>query len=223
MRKTEPINELIRSLDTSSGQRSTRSLSGEIGALVQPLARNAGTGGTQQNSGATLQQNTSQLAQLQAVFQAHIDATAENTKALADRANTSSEGSSGAAAAGNIAKTVGGLITGGFSLNPIVSGLMKLFGGGGSNDAAPAPLVKFSLPTPVSVNAGVDRGGAGVAPVDYGQNGLPRSAAQPPTQVTVQVNAMDSQSFLDRSGDIANAVRRAMLESSALNDVVSEI
>jgi hypothetical protein len=38
----------------------------------------------------------------------------------------------------------------------------------------------------------------------------------------VQVQAMDSQSFLDHSSDIAQAVRQAMLQSSVLNDVVRE-
>ena len=43
-----------------------------------------------------------------------------------------------------------------------------------------------------------------------------------PAQITVQVQAMDSQSFLDHSADIAMAVRQAMLESSVLNDVIRE-
>jgi hypothetical protein len=43
-----------------------------------------------------------------------------------------------------------------------------------------------------------------------------------PTQITVQVQAMDSQSFLDHSNDIALAVRQAMLETSVLNDVIRE-
>jgi hypothetical protein len=34
---------------------------------------------------------------------------------------------------------------------------------------------------------------------------------------------MDSQSFLDRSNDIAAAVRKAMLETSTLNDVIREV
>ena len=41
-----------------------------------------------------------------------------------------------------------------------------------------------------------------------------------PSQITVQVQAMDSQSFLDHSSDIALAVRQAMLQSSVLNDVI---
>ena len=46
-------------------------------------------------------------------------------------------------------------------------------------------------------------------------------ATQP--QVTVNVNAMDAQSFLDRSEDIASAVRDAMLHMHPLNDVIGEL
>ena len=42
-------------------------------------------------------------------------------------------------------------------------------------------------------------------------------------QMIVQVQAMDSQSFLDHSDDIAQAVRQAMLQSSVLNDVIREV
>jgi hypothetical protein len=38
----------------------------------------------------------------------------------------------------------------------------------------------------------------------------------------VQVQAMDSRSFLDHSDEIARAVREAMLNAHALNDVVNE-
>ena len=44
-----------------------------------------------------------------------------------------------------------------------------------------------------------------------------------PTQVTVNVSAMDSQSFMDRSGDIASAVREAMLNLHPINDVVANL
>jgi hypothetical protein len=42
-------------------------------------------------------------------------------------------------------------------------------------------------------------------------------------QVHVHVSALDAQSFMDRSNDIAKAVKSAMLQSSSLNDVISEI
>jgi 2C-methyl-D-erythritol 2,4-cyclodiphosphate synthase len=41
--------------------------------------------------------------------------------------------------------------------------------------------------------------------------------------ITVQVNAMDSRSFLDHSDDIAHAVREAILSAHTLTDVVSEL
>jgi hypothetical protein len=44
-----------------------------------------------------------------------------------------------------------------------------------------------------------------------------------PAQVTIQVQALDSQSFLDHSDDIAMAVRQAMLETTVLNDVIRSV
>ena len=41
--------------------------------------------------------------------------------------------------------------------------------------------------------------------------------------ISIQVNAMDSRSFLDHSHDIALAVRDAMLNMNALNDVVNDL
>ena len=43
------------------------------------------------------------------------------------------------------------------------------------------------------------------------------------TQVTVNIHAMDSRSFLDRSQDIAQAVREAMLNMHSINDVVNDL
>jgi hypothetical protein len=50
-----------------------------------------------------------------------------------------------------------------------------------------------------------------------------RTTSQATSNVTVQVNAMDSRSFLDRSNDIAAAVRQAILSSHSINDVLSEL
>jgi hypothetical protein len=46
---------------------------------------------------------------------------------------------------------------------------------------------------------------------------------RPAPQITVNVQAMDARSFLDRSGDIAAAVREAMLNLNSINDVVNEL
>ena len=115
-----------------------------------------------------------------------------------------------------------GFLGPGLLLGPLISGVLKLFGGGGSSE--PPPLLKFQLPPAVNVHAGVSKGMPGTAfGVDSAQGGLPRPVVERAApQITVQVQAMDSQSFLDHSGDIARAVRQAMLESSILNDVVRE-
>ena len=50
--------------------------------------------------------------------------------------------------------------------------------------------------------------------MDSAQGGLPRSIGSgTPAQITIQVHALDSRSILDRSQEIAMAVRQAMLET----------
>ena len=108
------------------------------------------------------------------------------------------------------------------SLSPLLGGLLSLFGGGGQTLAAPTP---FMLPAPVQSQAGLTASAPGqVAPVSYGETGQPRAqSASASPQVTIQVNAMDSQSFLDHSDDIAMAVKQAILNSNSLNDVISDL
>ena len=86
----------------------------------------------------------------------------------------------------------------------------------------------------MNLNAGINEG-APTQPfaVDYASGGTPKtgtSSSGPGAgsgggsgQMIVQVQAMDSQSFLDHSDDIAQAVRQAMLQSSVLNDVIREV
>jgi hypothetical protein len=49
------------------------------------------------------------------------------------------------------------------------------------------------------------------------------NAAPAAPQIIVNVSAMDSQSFMDRSNDIASAVREAMLNLHPINDVVASL
>jgi hypothetical protein len=150
-----------------------------------------------------------QLRQLQAESQAA-------TASIRAGSRATSAGSSG----GSAGRTLLDVFGAGLGLSPLISGIAGLFGGGGDS-SAPAPLVRFALPPPVQVNAGVNESGGPAFAADNPQGGLPRPAPAA-AQITVQVQAMDSQSFLDHSGDIAMAVRQAMLESSVLNDVVRE-
>ncbi len=162
---------------------------------------------------------TTQLQQLQGASQVAAETTRANTVAVA----SSSVASKVANATHSAVSTgVAGSLVLGLGLSPLISAVARLFGGGSSS--APPALVKFALPDAVNASAGVSAAiPGGPFAVDYAQ-GAPRPVTRPadvvPAQVTVQVQALDSQSFLDHSNDIAMAVRQAMLESSVLNDVI---
>jgi hypothetical protein len=58
--------------------------------------------------------------------------------------------------------------------------------------------------------------------VDSAGSGASSSTSQGHS-ILVQVQAMDSQSFMDHSQQIAQAVRQAMLNSNSLNDVIQDL
>ena len=126
--------------------------------------------------------------------------------------------------ASTIGSAVENVLGFGAGIGSLISGLTSLFGSG--SDEAPAPLTPFLMPLSVNASAGISESEPGAFAVDSAQGGSPRAVPSPapaPPQITVQVQAMDSQSFLDHSDDIAMAVRQAMLQSSVLNDVIREV
>lgn len=158
-------------------------------------------------SGA-LSQAGQQIAQLQAAYQQQASLIQANTQAI--QGNTSAQ--SGRSALGTAGGIASGLLGGFGLLSPIISGIASLFGGGSS---APAPLPIYTPPPPVSISGTINS----AAP------STPAAPSQTTTsqQVTVNVNALDSQSFLDHSDDIANAVREAMLNMHPINGVIASI
>ncbi|MDP9114601.1 MAG: hypothetical protein M3O20_13110 [Acidobacteriota bacterium] len=135
-----------------------------------------------------------------------------------------SSGSSGGSTGSSILSTIGGVLSGGLGLASVVSGLAGLFGGGGDS-STPAALPTYTAPLPINIDAGFSEGGGGAYGVDSAQGGAPRAMTNSTqaAQITVQVQAMDSSSFLDHSQDIALAVRHAMLQSTVLNDVIRDV
>lgn len=123
----------------------------------------------------------------------------------------SSSGSTGGGIAGTILKTfLGGL------------GMVSLFKGlfdGGSEPVVP-PLVKYQPPAALNEETGYSAQ-QGFVPLSHDQSGAVRAPVSP--RVTVQVNALDSRSFLDHSDEIASAVREAVLHSHNLRDVLTEL
>jgi len=181
-----------------------------------------------QGTGSVRALNSGLLAQLPALIEATAAATGKETS-----------GGKAAPAAAKVAASALGVLGGGLTLLPVVGSLLRLFGAGQKEE--PAPLETFALPAPIRAEAGlspsgqtylIDRGaGDRIRPlsVPAAESGswtgtpAPRQAAGGGTAITVNVQAMDSQSFLDRREDIARAVREAMLQSHSLNDVVSEL
>jgi hypothetical protein len=157
-----------------------------------------------------------ELRQLQTVTQAAAESSRVNSRV------TGNWGSGGQ----STGKTLLGMFGAGLGLSPLLSGIASLFGGSEDNStpgSTAAPLVRFELPPSLQLDAGARESGGQTFAVDHSQGGLPRAVRSvAPAQITVQVQAMDSRSFLDHSADIAMAVRQAMLESSVLNDVVRE-
>ena len=181
---------------------------------------------------------TDALTQAAQVINAQTEATSANTDALGLQSQTKGSGSGGSSAASDAVSSVSQVLGGGLSLLPLISIFTSLFGGGQAQQ--PAPLVPYSMPPALNLQTTTND-----QQVTYGENGLPKTGAQASTnqpaagqqatsqpttgaapatqQITVQVQAMDSQSFLDHSNDIAQAVRQAMLNMNSLNDVVNDL
>ena len=149
----------------------------------------------------------------------------------------------GGLSAGSIASTI---LEGGLGIVPLITGLVGLFGGG---DSAPQPLEKYEMPSAISFTSALS--GNGLTAADFDQMGSPRpydsgadvQAGGPAsgnvtqvsgsvsgagggsisTPITVSVQTMDAQSFLDNSDQIAQAVRGAMLNLSSINDVINDM
>ncbi|HWB95681.1 MAG TPA: hypothetical protein VG672_03240 [Bryobacteraceae bacterium] len=156
----------------------------------------------------------SQLDALRSVSETQVEAISSNTAAVDQNTSSRSIGDTAASVAGSLAKNA-------LSMLPLVGMFASLFGGGGGSTETAAP-VKYTAPAPIQFE--------GSTSVTYA---APPSSASTPVastssstagpQVTIQVQAMDSRSFLDHSAEIAQAVREAMLNLHPLNDVVSDL
>jgi hypothetical protein len=170
-----------------------------------------------------LSQAGQEISLLRTAWQQQETLIAANTNAIQSNAG----GQSGGSTASSVLSDIFGGALG--VLSPVAKGILGLFGLGGNS--APAPLPVYVPPPPISIS-GIVRstsGGesgtatpAGPAPTPVSQ-GANVSQPAAPSQVTVNINAMDSQSFLDRSNDIASAVRLAMLNLHPINDVVADL
>jgi hypothetical protein len=109
-------------------------------------------------------------------------------------------------------------------LGSVVSSIFKLFGGGNSAKVLP-PLVEFKLPNPQSQTIYVNSGGSAAS----GSSVETPSAAATGTGIYTNAgqiagsNSSNGASLINQSTQIAQAVKNALLTSSSLNDVISEL
>jgi hypothetical protein len=195
-----------------------------------PSPPTIGVGVTSNNSdlGTSLSQAGQQIAQLQSAYQQQAALITANTQAIQGNTTAQSAHSALSTAGGVASSFLGGGALG--LLSPLISGIASLFGG----SSTPKPLPIYMPPPPVAISADLNsatpNSAAPSAPSSGGSNQAAPSAPSSggssqaaPTQVTVNVNAMDSQSFMDHSDDIANAVREAMLNMHPINGVVASL
>ena len=103
-----------------------------------------------------------------------------------------------------------------------LSGLLLFSGGGGEQEAV--PLTKFSFPDQTRTDLAASlRNDGQSSSVRTDAFGLTQAApvVQPSIQISIQ--ALDARSILDRSDDIAAALKQAMLSNHEINDNLNEI
>jgi hypothetical protein len=154
----------------------------------------------------SFQQLAASLGQSTTAQQTTISGLLENTKALT--LNTSAVEAQKASALSTAGSVASSFLGGGLGISPLLTGLFSLLGLGSQTQNI-TPQIRYAAPPSVNLTGAI--GGEAATGSSGGQ------------QVNIQVSAMDSKSFLDHSEDIAQAVRRAILNSSSLNDVIADL
>ena len=200
---------------------------GRSAAEVNPAApanpENGGSDAVSQLS-RELEALRRQLGVAEETAKRQVETLDQNTRAVLE-GNTRS-GTGVASLARDAASTVRNTGTLGALSSPLAGLVNWLFRRGSITADEPA-LTPVTPPPAIDASFGISSAGA-PAPITYGVDRVPRitpSATRPSAaaHITIQVQAMDSRSFLDNSDQIARAVREAMLNSHSLNDVIGEM
>lgn len=189
-------------------------------SALEAVARVTATGG--EGSGS-LDALTAQIAELRQAVTLQKDKVEENSRATAE--NTSARLRDVAQAGRDFLDDLRGRSGLGSALlaSPLIGAVTRLFRR--NTPAQPEPLPAFQAPAALQVEAALAGEGAdGLLAVAPAQGGELRTVERAPqAAVTVQVQTMDSRSFLDNSDQIARAVREALLNMHSLSDVVGDI
>lgn len=107
-------------------------------------------------------------------------------------------------------------------LGPVWKGIFSLFGR--DSEESTAALSKFSFPensrTDLSASLRADGQASGIRTDAFG---LSQSTPVAQTPINISIQALDARSILDRSDDIAAALKQAMLSNHEINDNLNEL
>jgi hypothetical protein len=213
-----------------------RQIQGAVTDSTEAWSVSGGNGGGQGASGG--QKDTAPRG--------NVDSLGDQTGRIA--AGDSSSSKSGKSSSGGVLNDIEGVLAGGLGIVPLGLELASIFGGGSST---PPPLTHYAMPDSIGFTGSTDDSDP-LTGADFGQTGAPRSYGTPssqyststvaapsapaaqsspssagggsqsqPIQITVQ--AMDAQSFMDRSDDIASAVNKAILSLHPIADTISNL
>jgi hypothetical protein len=161
------------------------------------------------------------MDQLRITTLSQMESVTANTDAVAQ--NTASQGSKGGNSTVSALGKIFSPLLKATGISPVISGIAHLFGGG---ETESVPLTRYVAPAPIHyegvIASAAQRNSPG-ADSTASQSGTGGSGGSSAATIQVNVQTMDSRSFMDHSDQIASAVRDAMLRSHALNDVVSEV
>ncbi len=214
---------------------SPNKLSAEVRLVAQPLEPES------------LQQLSSRMETLIQVQGQSIASIRENTEAVVNETNALYRSS---VRPHTESKAVTNSLGAGLFLSPLIRGIASLFGKKGRPE--PPPLTPYERPEPMRTEAALSFSDSPWVPLaGYDSEGVLRTAGPAfstaipaaqrtpamgdrpaqqneggtatPSPVTININALDSRSILERSDDIARAVQQALLHSHSLNNTIGEL
>jgi len=199
--------------ETGGGSVKTGGEGGGVESLYTPGIGYAGGNGAPVDLLEQISRLTGELDQLRLTAETQVDGLLRNTKALEE--NTAAQGRQGGA--GSVVGQILSPLAKMSPISPIISGIAKLFGGGA---VELPPLTPYIAPRPIRYE--VTYGATAGQEMREAMTGAPAGPPMPAPAIQVNVQAVDSRSFLDHSDAIADALREALLRSHPVMDVLRE-
>jgi len=121
-----------------------------------------------------------------------------------------------------LSSTKGSNILTSLFLGPVWKGLFSLFDGGSESQQAPLSKFSFAEATRTDIASSLRLDGQ-PSSVRTDAFGLTQSNPAPQVPINISIQALDARSILDRSDDIASALKQALLSNHEINNNLNEI